>query len=162
MMTVDPWLIRKSATCPLCKYECRTSSHDLEEGSDGASIAGSRIVPNDRLMEFVMGPQWVAARTQHHHNGTSRIDRVGNFFGRMADRIRGRPPRSIPTTATILPSFNATTTVTRADENGEVPLQLITPRGVAPVAVDASTLVPIPPLVHVGPSRAPFIDPYRV
>ncbi|KAK3814142.1 MAG: hypothetical protein J3Q66DRAFT_345749 [Benniella sp.] len=155
---IDPWLTRRSATCPLCKYECKIQSSEIEESSsDEESTAESRTsLPNDRLMVFIMGPDWVAARTHHHHNGTSWIDRIGDFFGRMSDRVRGRPLRS--STPHQQP---AATSVSREDGNSELPLQLITgarpamtsrSTGSSSVHPDASVLVPIPPLVHVNPS----------
>ncbi|KAI1312610.1 hypothetical protein EDD11_002919 [Mortierella claussenii] len=134
---IDPWLTRKSSTCPLCKYECMVPSMDTAS-DDGASTNAPRVtMPNDRLMEFIMGPEWVASRTQYNHNGTSRIDRIGNFFGKAFDCVRGRPPR--PDLPTVMPASTSSATMAdtappQVDEDGEVPLQLITPRGVTPVA----------------------------
>ncbi|KAK3825657.1 MAG: hypothetical protein J3Q66DRAFT_328263 [Benniella sp.] len=135
---IDPWLIRKSSTCPLCKYDCLPrTTEELEGRGEDANI----VVPNDRLMEFIMGPDWVAARTSRGHNGTSRIDRIGHFFGVLYDRIRLRPPRPFPgatvsgrsaTTSLYQESIPATHAV-QLDAHGQVPLQLITPRGVSMV-----------------------------
>ncbi|KAF8928297.1 hypothetical protein EDD21DRAFT_204197 [Dissophora ornata] len=162
---IDPWLTRKSSTCPLCKYECLlpTAEEDEEGGESSSAAEGSGVVvPNDHLMEFIMGPEWVAARTQHHHNGTSTVDRVGNFFSGTMDRIRGRPPR--PSLAgTVPPSSSVAATSTAAmvpqvDENGEVPLQLITPRGVTAMPLgrqgasqESTVVISIPPLDEIPP-----------
>ncbi|KAF9965923.1 E3 ubiquitin-protein ligase rnf13 [Mortierella alpina] len=131
---IDPWLTRKSSTCPLCKYDCvPPSTEEVAHGGEEANI----VTPNDRFIEFVMGPDWVAARTMRGHNGTSMVDRVGHFFGVLNDRLHGRPPR-LPPRATVETSLiyrettahHANRQVT-LDENGQVPLQLITPRGVS-------------------------------
>ncbi|KAF9580505.1 hypothetical protein BGW38_002834, partial [Lunasporangiospora selenospora] len=102
---IDPWLMRKSSTCPLCKYDCLVSAHDEDEDDDDQDErvihdeeGGPVPIPNDRLMEFVMGPGWVASRTRSGYNGTSTVDRIGYFFGSLSDRIRGRPVRERPTT----------------------------------------------------------------
>ncbi|KAF9366066.1 hypothetical protein BGX34_006452 [Mortierella sp. NVP85] len=135
---IDPWLIRKSSTCPLCKYDCLPrTTEEIEGRGEDANI----VVPNDRLMEFIMGPDWVAARTSRGHNGTSRVDRIGHFFGVVYDRMRLRPPRPFP--GATVSARSATTSLyqesipgTRAvqlDAHGQVPLQLITPRGVSMV-----------------------------
>ncbi|KAG0217751.1 hypothetical protein B0O80DRAFT_435808 [Mortierella sp. GBAus27b] len=151
---IDPWLTRKSATCPLCKYECKKALQETEDHSDRAST-DTRVLPNDRLMEFIMGPEWVAARTQHHHNGTSWVDRIGNFFGnfffRMTSCIPGR--RARPTPVDLSLSQTTTAEVVQVDNSGEVPLQLITPHGVAPMTPDASVSVTIHPPVQDSSSR---------
>jgi len=86
-----------------------------------------------------MGPDWIAARTLRGHNGTSYIDRVGHFFGSMGDRLRGRPARPLPG-PTIQPMARTNSGLSgglpnrrlvELDEHGQVPLQLITPRGVS-------------------------------
>ncbi|CAO3573207.1 unnamed protein product [Mortierella alpina] len=130
---IDPWLTRKSSTCPLCKYDCvPPSTEEAAHGGEEANI----VTPNDRFIEFVMGPDWVAARTMRSHNGTSMVDRVGHFFGVLSDRLQGRPPR-LPPRATVETSsiYRETTAPSNRqvtlDENGQVPLQLITPRGVS-------------------------------
>ncbi|KAG0363034.1 hypothetical protein BGZ54_008373, partial [Gamsiella multidivaricata] len=52
---IDPWLVRKSSTCPLCKYDClpRTVEEESGHGEDAPIV-----VPHDRFIEFVMGPEW--------------------------------------------------------------------------------------------------------
>ncbi|KAI1313875.1 hypothetical protein EDD11_002446 [Mortierella claussenii] len=136
---IDPWLVRKSSTCPLCKFDCLPRpAQETDEHSEGSPI----VIPNDRLIEFVMGPEWVAARTLRGHNGTSRIDRVGHFFGALSDRLRGRLIRPLPR-PTVSPrpvaAPSPATVPVQLDEHGQVPLQLITPTGVSTVPRPSST-----------------------
>ncbi|KAG0317733.1 hypothetical protein BGZ99_006119 [Dissophora globulifera] len=175
---IDPWLTRKSSTCPLCKYECiRPTPEQAREGGEASTPEQPRIaVPNDRLMEFIMGPEWVASRMQTQHNGTSWVDRMGHFFGRTWDRIRGRPPRPplgptvplSPVSSTPLPMIPEMT------ETGEMPMHMITVNGVTAmsevgVEVDGETqasqdapsvVVPMPPLddTPLPPLPSPVID----
>lgn len=116
------------------------------------------VVANDRLMEFIMGPQWVVARTRHDHNGTSMVDRIGHFFSDPINTLRGRPilpPRSAEVTvdsAAPPPSPNdlAEPLETEEDEEGNtsaaasVPLQDIAPSRVE--GADRPVIVSIPPL----------------
>jgi len=167
--TIDPWLTRKSSTCPLCKFECMPASTETEEPA--AAVAGGvehPVVANDRLMEFIMGPQWVAARTRYHHNGTSTVDRVGHFFSSSFDRLRGRTPRPLAgATVDSLPphlaysapaspnnAFTGNSTyfmeAEASDDRSAVPLQDIAPRPDRPVVVvsipQEEDDVPDPPL----------------
>ncbi|KAI8603097.1 hypothetical protein EDD21DRAFT_413348 [Dissophora ornata] len=90
---IDPWLVRKSSTCPLCKYDCLPQvTEEIEGQVEDANI----VVPNDRFVEFIMGPDWIASRAMRGHNGTNTIDRIGYFLGTISDRLRGRPPRPPP------------------------------------------------------------------
>ncbi|KAG0323896.1 E3 ubiquitin-protein ligase rnf13 [Dissophora globulifera] len=142
---IDPWLIRKSSTCPLCKYDClpRTEGEPERHGEDG-----NIVVPNDRFIEFIMGPDWVAARTMRGHNGTNATDRIGHFFETLADRIRGRPlPPQPGLTVYIrersMPVYNQypgnPSHAVQLDESGEVPMMLITPRGVSAAPAASAT-----------------------
>ncbi|KAG0274773.1 hypothetical protein BGZ95_009482 [Linnemannia exigua] len=150
---IDPWLLRKSSTCPLCKYECMKPATDVV-GDTTAYAQTDNSLPNDRLMEFIMGREWVASRTQNGHNGTSALDRVGQFFTDTFNRIRGR--------STQQQSELGAAEQGRIDDNGEVPLQSMTPRGSVvgehtsnQVAVDEPIVIvstpPPPPLDEVRP-----------
>ncbi|KAF9921252.1 E3 ubiquitin-protein ligase rnf13 [Linnemannia zychae] len=143
---IDPWLTRKSSTCPLCKYDCLPQTQEEAEGrGEDANI----VLPHDRLIEFIMGPDWVAARTMRGHNGTSTTDRIGHFFDTVWDRMRLRPPRPMPgATVGLTPQQSyvqsAATSTVRLDENGQVPLQLITPRGITSIpAASSRTSLPL-------------------
>ncbi|KAG0288522.1 hypothetical protein BGZ96_007727 [Linnemannia gamsii] len=149
---IDPWLVRKSSTCPLCKFDCLPQT---EEEAQGRGEDANIVLPHDRLIEFVMGPDWVAARTMRGHNGTSTTDRIGHFFDSVWDRMRMRPPRPMPgATVQLTPrqpyAQSAAPSVAQLDEHGQVPLQLITPRGVfsAPAVtssrVSLSLTTPVP------------------
>ncbi|KAF9131131.1 hypothetical protein BGX30_013215 [Mortierella sp. GBA39] len=119
---IDPWLTRKSSTCPLCKYECTKPPPDAT-GIETANAEVDPPLPNDRLMEFIMGPEWVASRTHYGHNGTNTLDRVGRFFSNTFNHIRGRP------TTQQQPEIGAAEQG-RVGDNGAVPLQSMTPGGV--------------------------------
>ncbi|KAF9121573.1 E3 ubiquitin-protein ligase rnf13, partial [Mortierella sp. GBA39] len=79
---IDPWLVRKSSTCPLCKFDCLPQT---EEEAQGRGEDANIVLPHDRLIEFIMGPDWVEARTMRGHNGTSITDRIGHFFDTVWD-----------------------------------------------------------------------------
>ncbi|KAF9123688.1 hypothetical protein BGW39_008777 [Mortierella sp. 14UC] len=150
---IDPWLTRKSSTCPLCKYECMKSSRDAA-GDETANAQTANPLPNDRLMEFIMGPEWVASRTHYGHNGTNTLDRFGQFFTNIFNRIRGRPTLQQP-------DLGATERG-RVDDNGAVPLQSMASVGNAvngrasnQIAADEPVVIvsiPPPPLDEVRPS----------
>lgn len=145
-LSTDPWLTRKSSTCPLCKFDCLPQTTEEAQGrGDNANI----VIPNDRFIEFVMGPEWVADSTMRGHNGRNTVDQVGYFFAYIWARIRCRdpPPRPAPTV-----QFSRSASLQGAqrqqtpqlDEQGQVPLQLITPRGVSSVPLTIPR-APTPP-----------------
>ncbi|KAF9126619.1 hypothetical protein BGW39_006489 [Mortierella sp. 14UC] len=144
---IDPWLVRKSSTCPLCKFDCLPQTVEETQGrGEDANI----VLPNDRLIEFIMGPDWVASRTMRGHNGTSTTDRIGHFFDTVWDRMRLRPPRPMPgATVQLTPrqpyAQSAATSAVQLDEHGQVPLQLITATGIlsAPVADSSRSSLPL-------------------
>jgi len=140
---IDPWLTQKSSTCPLCKYECMRPSIEpvQENGETPASESQGIPRPRDRLMEFIMGSEWVAARKQGQHNGTSWVDRVGYFFGKTWDRICGRPPRPPPgPTASPLQSGSAPLPMPpQMDESGDMPMQSITSSGFGAMPANRQT-----------------------
>ncbi|KAG0212209.1 hypothetical protein BGX33_003794 [Mortierella sp. NVP41] len=156
---IDPWLVRKSSTCPLCKYDCLPQT---EEEAQGRGEDANIVLPHDRLIEFVMGPDWLIARTMRGHNGTSRTDRIGHFFDTLWDRMRLRSPRPMPGPTVQRQSFagSAAHSVVRLDEHGQVPLQMITPRGIstAPAASSRASL-PLPPLPSATPAPASSQEP---
>ncbi|KAF9536945.1 E3 ubiquitin-protein ligase rnf13 [Mortierella hygrophila] len=143
---IDPWLVRKSSTCPLCKFDCLPRT---EEEAQGRGEDANIVLPHDRLIEFIMGPDWVEARTMRGHNGTSITDRIGHFFDTVWDRMRGRPPRPMPgATIQSTPrqpySRSVATSTVQLDEHGQVPLQLITPRGISSAPATSSTRTSLP------------------
>ncbi|KAF9433935.1 hypothetical protein BGZ76_008794 [Entomortierella beljakovae] len=132
---IDPWLTRKSSLCPLCKYDCMPQTVEEAEGRGEDS---NIVVPNDRFIEFIMGHEWVTIRTSRGHNGSSYVDRMGHFFGTMYDRARRRPQRPFPGPTVSSSSrrrraqqISASNQVIPLDDNGQVPLQIITPHGVS-------------------------------
>ncbi|KFH67410.1 hypothetical protein MVEG_06143 [Podila verticillata NRRL 6337] len=96
---IDPWLTRKSPTCPLCKHNCLPPPSE-EGNQDSAEGSGNTPVPNDRLIEFIMGPAWIASRTRSGHAATNSTSRIGSFFGSIPNRLRGRSERVNPSTMT--------------------------------------------------------------
>ncbi|KAG0345442.1 E3 ubiquitin-protein ligase rnf13 [Podila humilis] len=89
---IDPWLTRKSPTCPLCKFNCLPVPSD-DDAAHGASASRPPPPPNDRLIEFLMGRSWVASRTRRGHQvpeDQSLLARIRYFFRSFTDRIRGR------------------------------------------------------------------------
>ncbi|KAF8932782.1 E3 ubiquitin-protein ligase rnf13 [Haplosporangium gracile] len=158
---IDPWLVRKSSTCPLCKFDCLPQT---EEEAQGRGEDSNIVLPHDRLIEFIMGPDWVAARTMRGHNGTSTTDRIGHFFDIVWDRMRGRPPRPMPgATVQLAPrqpySQSSASSAVQLDEHGQVPLQLITPRGFSSAPAAASTRASLP--LTTPPVAAPEGETYR-
>lgn len=177
---VDPWLTRKSSTCPLCKFECKTAqSEDDSEDMNSIVTPPAVVLTNDRLMEFIMGPQWVAVTTQYQP-GSGRLGRARNYLRRTSDRVRSRLPGTRSTTApeaqvAANPSAGQTSNGVSGDD-GDVPLQLITPQGIVmpspstpaadslPSATDQHTVIVSipPPLDEVRPTfRATGDDPSR-
>ncbi|KAF8948237.1 E3 ubiquitin-protein ligase rnf13 [Haplosporangium gracile] len=148
---IDPWLTRKSSTCPLCKYECMKPSVDAT-GNETANGEVSASLPNDRLMELIMGPEWVASRTHYEHNETNTLDRVGRFFSGTFNRIRGRP-------ATQQQSEISVAEQGSIDGNGAVPLQSIIPGGVTIGGRSSNTAITDEPVVVV--SIPPPLDAVR-
>lgn len=154
---IDPWLVRKSSTCPLCKFDCLPQT---EEEAQGRGEDANIVLPHDRLIEFIMGPDWVAARTMRGHNGTSTTDRIGHFFDTIWDRMRGRPPRPMPgATVQLTPrqpySRSAAPSAVQLDEHGQVPLQFITPRGVSSAPAASSTRASLPLTTPPVPAPVP-------
>ncbi|KAF9341037.1 E3 ubiquitin-protein ligase rnf13 [Linnemannia elongata] len=156
---IDPWLVRKSSTCPLCKFDCLPQT---EEEAQGRGEDANIVLPHDRLIEFIMGPDWVAARTMRGHNGTSTTDRIGHFFDTVWDRMRGRSPRPMPgATVQLTPrqpySRSAAPSAVQLDEHGQVPLQFITPRGVSSAPAASSTRTSLPLTTPPVPAPAPAV-----
>ncbi|KAF9104213.1 E3 ubiquitin-protein ligase rnf13 [Mortierella sp. GBA35] len=147
---IDPWLTRKSSTCPLCKYECTKPSSETI-AIETATGEARDTLPNDRLIEFIMGPEWVVARTHYGHNGTNTLDRVGQFFSNTVNRIRGRSIQQ--------PSDVEATGQVRAEVNGAMPLQSMTPEGATARGLATNPVVTNEPVVIV--SILPPVDEVR-
>ena len=107
------------------------------------------MIPNDRFIEFVMGPDWVADSTMRGHNGRNMVDRVGYFFTYIWARVRCRdpPPRPAPTVQFSRSASQSAQAPVPLDEQGQVPLQLITPRGVSSVPLTTPRASTPPPPV---------------
>lgn len=95
---IDPWLTRKSPTCPLCKHNCLPPPSE-QGNQDGAQGSGNTPGPNDRLIEFIMGPTWIASRIRSGHGATNPAGGISRFFGSIPNRLRGRSARVNPSTA---------------------------------------------------------------
>ncbi|KAF9151593.1 hypothetical protein BG015_006449 [Linnemannia schmuckeri] len=148
---IDPWLTRKSSTCPLCKFECMKPSVDAT-GNETTNEEVGVPLPNDRLMEFILGPEWVASRTHYGHNGSNMLDRVGRFFSSTFNCIRGRP------TTQQQSEINAAEQGS-VDVNGVVPLQSMIPGGVTIDGRSSNTAITDEPVVVV--SIPPPLDEVR-
>lgn len=123
-----------------------------ETNEHAAPVAGEEahpVVANDRLMEFIMGPQWVAARTRYHHNGTSTVDRVGHFFSSCFDRLRGRTPR--PLTGATVESIPLPLASAPPQNN------VFTGSSTYPVEAEASDDRSAVPLQDIAPNRPVFV-----
>ncbi|KAF9419356.1 E3 ubiquitin-protein ligase rnf13 [Podila epigama] len=79
--------------------ECIATPPEDEAQEDGTRPEAS--VPHDRLVEFIMGPAWVASQTRGNQRPeTGLVSSVGNFLGSIYARLRGRSPtRQDPTTS---------------------------------------------------------------
>ncbi|KAF9929017.1 E3 ubiquitin-protein ligase rnf13 [Linnemannia zychae] len=149
---IDPWLTRKSSTCPLCKYECMKPLGEAD--GINSNERDEEPLPNDHLMEFIMGPEWVASRTHYGHNGTNTLDRVGLFIANVFNRIRGQPvQQQHPEMAVAMHEH--------VDTNRAVPLQsIITVRNTASGSTlnhattnDSVTIVSIPSVANPRPQH---------
>jgi len=148
---IDPWLTRKSSTCPLCKFECKTvQSEDDSEDTNSIVSPPAIVMTNDRLMEFIMGPQWVAVTTQYQRSDPSRFGRIGRYFGRTSNRIGRRSSGAglaMPTAERAATSSTGQAPDRVTGNDGDVPLQLITPQGIVSPSPSSPSVEP-PPLTE--------------
>ncbi|KAG0295159.1 hypothetical protein BGZ96_012447 [Linnemannia gamsii] len=134
-----------------CHHEFHCECIDTA-GNETANADVTAPLPNDRLMELIMGPEWVASRTHYEHNGTNTLDKIGRFFSKILNRIRGRP-------TTQQQSEIDAAEHGRVDNNGAVLMQSIAEGG-ATIGGRSSNIAATDELVVVD-SIPPPLDEVR-
>ena len=69
----------------------RIETSDTTEATTSEENYAQQTIANNRLMEFIMGPAWVAARMRPTEERPNALQRMGHSLTTSFNRLRGRP-----------------------------------------------------------------------